>query len=115
MERRCAEDVFSAERWLASAPLHEAGKTTGSGDTLKPGVRREELGSASDTLSSAPNACPLISTFSKPHSEVASTTHIPALKDVPKKALRCFLVLLKPEGPPTNTAFKNAARGELLR
>ena len=60
--------------------------------TLKPGIRREELGSASDTLSSGPNACPLISTFSKPHSEVASTTHIPALKGSSEKALRCFLV-----------------------
>ena len=86
------EDVFSAGIWLASAPLHEAGKTTKSGNTLKPGIRREELGSASDTLSSDPNACPLISTFSKPHSEVASTTHIPALKGSFEKALRCFLV-----------------------
>ena len=90
MERRCAEDVFSAERWLASAPLHEAGKTTGSGDTLKPGVRREELGCASDNLSSGPNAYPLIPTFSKPHSEVASTTHLPALKRFRKGASLVF-------------------------
>ena len=80
------QDVFSAGRWLASAPLHEAGKTTRSGNTLKPGVRREELGSASDNLSSDPNAYPLISTFSKPHSEVASTTHLPALKRFRKGA-----------------------------
>ena len=86
------EDVFSAGIWLASAPLHEAGKTTKSGDTLKPGIRREELGFASDTPSSDPNAYPLISTFSKPHSEVTSTTHIPALKSVQERcsAVFCF-------------------------
>ena len=105
MERRCAEDVFSAERWLASAPLHEAGKTTGSGDTLKPGVRREELGCASDNLSSDPNAYPLIPTFSKPHSEVASTTHLPALKRFRKGASLVFW-FSKTEGPPANAAFK---------
>ena len=105
----CVEDVFSAGIWLASAPLHEAGKTTKSGNTLKPGIRREELGFASDNLSSDPNAYPLISTFSRPHSEVASTTHIPALNGF-EKALRCFLVLLRTEGPPANAAFKNAAR-----
>ena len=32
-----------------------------------------------------------------------------------EKALRCFLVLLKTEGPPTNAAFKNVARRELSR
>ena len=84
--RAVIEDVFSAGRWLASAPLHEAGKTTGSGDTLKTGIRREELGFASNNLSSDPNAYPLISTFSKPHSEVASTTHLPALKGFRKGA-----------------------------
>ena len=106
----CVEDVFSAGRWLASAPLHEAGKTTKSGNTLKPGIRREELGFASDNPSSDPNAYPLISTFSKPHSEVTSTTHLPELKGGSEKALRCFLVWLKTEGPPANAAFKNAAR-----
>ena len=45
---------------------------------------------ASDTLSSDPNACPLISTFSRPHSEVASTTHIPALKGVPRRRFAVF-------------------------
>ena len=115
VKRRCFEDVFSAGIWLASAPLHEAGKTTKSGNTLKPGIRREELGSASDTLSSAPNACPLISIFSKPHSEVTSATHILALKGSFEKALRCFLVLLKTEGLPTNAAFTNAVEGELFR
>ena len=81
---------------------------------LKSGIRREELGFASDTLSSDPNACPLISTFSKPHSEVASTTHIPALKDF-RKGASLFSGFLKPEGPPTNAAFKNAVEGELFR
>src|SRR5699024_5022635 len=53
----------------------EAGKTTKSGDTLKTGIGRGQLSFASDNPSSNPNACPLIFTFSKPHSEVASTTH----------------------------------------
>ncbi len=109
------QDVFSAEVWLASAPLHEAGKTTKSGNTLKTGIGRGQLGFASDNPSSKPNACPLISTFSKPHSEVTSATHIPALKGSFEKALRCFLVLLKTEGPPTNAAFTNAVEGELFR
>ena len=58
-----------------------SGKTTKSGNMLKSGIRREELGFASDTLSSDPNACPLISTFSRSHSEVASTTHLPARRE----------------------------------
>ena len=93
---KCVEDVFSAEVWLASAPLHEAGKTTKSGNTLKPGIRREELGFASDNPSSDPNACPLISIFSKPHSEVASTTHTSALKRFRKDAQR-FSTFIRPE------------------
>ena len=108
------QDVFSAEVWLASAPLHEAGKTTRSGNTLKTGIGRGQLSFASDNPSSNPNACPLISTFSKPHSEVASTTHIPALKGF-RKSASLFSGFLKPEGPPTNAAFKNAARSELSR
>ncbi|HIX49057.1 MAG TPA: hypothetical protein H9981_08645, partial [Candidatus Mediterraneibacter caccavium] len=80
----------SAGIWLASAPLHEAGKTTKSENTLKPGIRREELGSASNNPSSDPNAYPLISTFSKPHSEVTSTTHIPALKSVRERRFAVF-------------------------
>ncbi|HJD33652.1 MAG TPA: hypothetical protein H9911_03800 [Candidatus Mediterraneibacter tabaqchaliae] len=99
---------------MASAPLHEAGKTTKSGNTLKPGIRREELGFASDNLSSDPNAYPLISTFSRPHSEVASTTHIPALKGIPKRRFAVFW-FTQAERPPTNTAFKNAERRKLLR
>ena len=75
---KCVEDVFSAEVWLASSPLHEAGKTTKSGNTLKTGIGRGQLSFASDNPSSNPNACPLTSTFSKPHSEVASTTHTSA-------------------------------------
>ena len=109
------EDIFSAGIWLASAPLHEAGKTTKSGNTLKTGIRREELGSASDTLSSDPNAYPLISTFSKPHSEVTSTTHIPALKGNFEKTLRCFLVCSSRKVPRQMQRLKNAERGELLR
>ena len=84
------QDVFSAEVWLASAPLHEAGKTTKSGDTLKTGIGRGQLSFASDNPSSNPNACPLISTFSKPHSEVASTT-TPPRRSAFEKMLSGFL------------------------
>ena len=90
------QDVFSAEVWLASAPLHEAGKTTRSGNTLKTGIGRGQLSFASDNPSSNPNACPLISTFSKPHSEVASTTHTSALKRFRKDAQR-FSTFIRPE------------------
>ena len=93
---KCVEDVFSAEVWLASAPLHEAGKTTRSGNTLKTGIGRGQLSFASDNPSSNPNACPLISTFSKPHSEVASTTHTSALKCFRKDAQR-FSTFIRPE------------------
>ena len=96
------------------APLHAAGKTTKSGDTLKAGIRREELGSSSDTLSSDPNACPLISTFSKPHSEVVSTTHIPALKEISKRRFAVFW-FAQDGRSPANAAFKNAPRRELSR
>ena len=90
------QDVFSAEVWLASAPLHEAGKITKSGNTLKTGIGRGQLSFASDNPSSNPNACPLISTFSKPHSEVTSTTHTSALKCFRKDAQR-FSTFIRPE------------------
>ena len=64
-----------------------------------------------DTLSSDPNACPLISTFSRPHSEVASTTHIPALKGSFEKALRCFLVSSKRKPPSKCSVYKRSGRG----
>ena len=90
------QDVFNAEVWLASAPLHEAGKITKSGNTLKTGIGRGQLSFASDNPSSNPNACPLISTFSKPHSEVASTTHTSAQKRFRKDAQR-FSTFIRPE------------------
>ena len=89
------QDVFSAEVWLASAPLHEAGKITKSGNTLKTGIGRGQLSFASDNPSSNPNACPLISIFSKPHSEVASTTHTSALKRFRREAQR-FSTFIRP-------------------
>ena len=103
------QDVFSAGRWLASTPLHEAGKTTRSGNTLKSGVRREELGSASDNLSSDPNAYPLISTFSKPHSEVASTTHTSALKRFRKDA-PLFSGFVRPGVPTSKCRISKVGR-----
>ena len=105
------EDVFSAGIWLASAPLHKAGKTTKSGDTLKAGIRREELGSASDTLSSDPNVCPLISTFSKPHSEVTSATHIPALKGFRKRRFAVFWFPQAGRSPSKCSVKKRRERG----
>ena len=105
------QDVFSAEVWLASAPLHEAGKTTKSGNTLKPGIRREELGSASDNPTSDPNAYPLISTFSKPHSEVTSTTHIPALKGIPKRRFAVFWFPQAGRSPDKCSVYKRSGRG----
>ena len=114
VKRRCFEDVFSAGIWLASAPLHEAGKTTKSGNTLKAGIGRGQLGFASDNPSSNPNACPLISTFSKPHSEVASTTHIPALKGSFEKALRCFLVSSKRKVPRQMQRLKTQREGNFF-
>ena len=95
---KCVEDVFSAQVWLASAPLHEAGKTTRSGNTLKTGIGRGQLSFASDNPSSNPNACPLISTFSKPHSEVASN-HPHLRAEVLSK--RCSAVFyVHPTGSP---------------
>ncbi|HJD34679.1 MAG TPA: hypothetical protein H9911_09090, partial [Candidatus Mediterraneibacter tabaqchaliae] len=102
---------FSAGIWLASAPLHEAGKTTKSGNTLKPGIRREELGFASDTLSSDSNACPLISTFSKPHSEVTSTTHIPALKEISKRRFAVFWFPQAGRSPDKCSVYKRSKKG----
>ena len=111
VKRRCFEDVFSAGIWLASAPLHEAGKTTKSGNTLKAGIGRGQLGFASDNPSSNPNACPLISTFSKPHSEVASTTHTPALKGIPKRRFAVFWFLQAGRSPSKCSVYKRSGRG----
>ena len=103
------QDVFSAEVWLASAPLHEAGKTTKSGDTLKTGIGRGQLSFASDNPSSNPNACPLISTFSKPHSEVASTTYTSALKCFRKDA-PVFSGFIRPGVPTSKCRIVKAER-----
>ena len=106
---KCVEDVFSAEVWLASAPLHEAGKTTRSGNTLKTGIGRGQLSFASDNPSSNPNACPLISTFSKPHSEVASTTHTSALKRFRKDA-PLFSGFIRPGVPTSKCRISKVGR-----
>ena len=109
---KCVEDVFSAQVWLASAPLHEAGKTTRSGNTLKTGIGRGQLSFASDNPSSNPNACPLISTFSKPHSEVASTTHTSALKCFRKDAQR-FSTFIRPEVRTAKCDFERGVNRSL--
>ena len=107
------QDVFSAEVWLASAPLHEAGKTTRSGNTLKTGIGRGQLSFASDNPSSNPNACPLISIFSKPHSEVASTTHTSAPKCFRKDAQR-FSTFIRPGVHTAKSRFTHTS-GLLIR
>ena len=106
---KCVEDVFSAQVWLASAPLHEAGKTTRSGNTLKTGIGRGQLSFASDNPSSNPNACPLISAFSKPHSEVASTTHTSALKRFRKDA-PLFSGFVRPGVPTSKCRISKVGR-----
>ena len=78
---------------IGSAPWGR--KTTRSGNMLKTGIGRGQLSFASDNPSSNPNACPLISTFSKPHSEVASTTHTSALKRFRRDAQR-FSTFIRP-------------------
>ena len=98
------QDVFSAEVWLASASLHEAGKTTRSGNTLKTGIGRGQLSFASDNPSSNPNACPLISIFSKPHSEVASTIRTRS-EYVFNILLQCFRPIYSTPGSPTNPDY----------
>ena len=90
------------------------GKTTRSGNTLKTGIGRGQLSFASDNPSSTPNACPLISTFSKPHSEVASTTHTSALKRFRKDAQRFFLRSSDRKSAQPNAGFrKRGERGSL--
>ena len=121
------EDVFSAGIWLASAPLHEAGRTRKSASTLKAKQGIGQLDFVSDNsdalfnaylqiLSSSRlfNAYLQILSSSRPHSEVASTTHIPALKGFRKRRFSVFW-FTQDGRPSTNAAFQNAARRELSR
>ena len=48
LQSKCVEDVFSAEVWLASAPLHEASKTIKFGTMLRAQIGRGQLVFASD-------------------------------------------------------------------
>ena len=98
---------------IGSAPRGR--KNYGIRGHAKTRVRREELGCASDNLSSDPNAYPLIPTFSKPHSEVASTTHLPALKRFRKGASLVFWFSSRRKVPQQMQRLKNAAKGGLLR
>ena len=112
---KCVEDVFSAEVWLASAPLHEAGKTTRSGNTLKTGIGRGQLSFASDNPSSNPNACPLISIFFQ--ASFRSRLNHPHLRaEVLSK--RCSVVFyVHPTGSPHSQMqdFKRGMNGDLYR
>ena len=76
---KCVEDVFSAEVWLASAPLHEARRTKKSASTLKAKLGIGQLAFVSNNSDAQFNAYLQILSSSKPHSEVASTTHTHAL------------------------------------
>ena len=80
------QDVFSAEVWLASAPLHEAGRTKKSASTLKAKLGIGQLAFVSDNSDAQFNAYLQILSSSKPHSEVASTNHTSALKRFRKDA-----------------------------
>ena len=81
------QDVSAREVWLASAPLHEAGKITKSGNTLKTGLEEGNSASPQTILFQSQRMSPDFY-FSKPHSEVASTTHTSALKCFRKDAQR---------------------------
>ena len=93
VKRRCFEDVFSAGIWLASAPLHEAERTRKSASMLKAKQGIGQLDFVSDNSDALFNAYLQILSSSKPHSEVASTTHIPALKGIPKRRFAVFWFL----------------------
>ena len=84
---KCVEDVFSSEVWLASAPLHEAGRTKRSASTLKAKLGIGQLAFVSDNSDARFNAYLQILSSSKPLSEVASTTHTSELKRFRKDAL----------------------------
>ena len=92
VKRRCFEDVFSAGIWLASAPLHEAERTRKSASTLKAKQGIGQLDFVSDNSDALFNAYLQILSSSKPHSEVASTTHIPALKGFRKRRFAVFWI-----------------------
>ena len=63
------------EVWLAPAPLHEARRTKKSASTLKAKLGIGQLAFVSDNSDAQFNAYLQILSSSKPHSEVASTTH----------------------------------------
>ena len=74
--------VFSAEVWLASAPLHEARRTKKSASTLKAKLGIGQLDFVSNNSDAQFNAYLQILSSSKPYSEVTSATHTHALKDI---------------------------------
>ena len=88
--------------WLASAPLHEAGKTTKSGSTLKPGIRREELGFASDNFY-----------FFQASFRSRLNHPYPRAERCSEKALRCFLVSSRRKAPSKCSVYKRGEKGAL--
>ena len=84
------------EVWLAPAPLQEARRTKKSASTLKAKLGIGQLAFVSDNSDAQFNAYLQILSSSKPHSEVASTTHTSALKRFRKDAQR-FSTFIRPE------------------
>ena len=111
VKRRCFEDVFSAGIWLASAPLHEAGRTRKSASTLKAKQGIGQLDFVSDNSDALFNAYLQILSSSKPHSEVASTTHVPVLKGDTKRRFAVFWFLQAGRSPSKCSVYKRSGRG----
>ena len=103
------QDVFSAEVWLASAPLHEAGRTKKSASTLKAKLDIGQLAFVSDNSDAQFNAYLQILSSSKPHSEVASTTHTSALKRFRKDA-PLFPGFIRPGVPTSKCRISKVGR-----
>ena len=103
------QDVFSAEVWLASAPLHEAGRTKKSASTLKAKLDIGQLAFVSDNSDAQFNAYLQILSSSKPHSEVASTTYTSALKCFRKDA-PVFSGFIRPGVPTSKCRIVKAER-----
>ena len=106
---KCVEDVFSAEVWLASAPLHEARRTKKSASTLKAKMGIGQLAFVSNNSDAQFNAYLQILSSSKPHSEVASTTHTSALKRFRKDA-PLFSGFIRPGVPTSKCRISKVGR-----
>ena len=98
------EDIFSAGIWLASAPLHEAGKTTKSGNTLKAGIRREVF---------CPQRVSPDFYFFQASFRSRLNHPYPRAERCSEKALRCFLVSSRRKAPSKCSVYKRGEKGAL--